>query len=538
MALSDITDRSAVLRAIEEFDRIGRDAFLAKYRFGESRSYWLLHDGKRYDSKAIIGAAHGYARPDLRPMTAADFSGGNSTVRRTLNRLGFEVVVQIDGDGAAEREGFLLAWNESEHPHAEIELLARAVAQDGSVDVDWSIDSGGAPKPGMPIWLMTRGSNNIFASGVLIEHPSSAWTDGSDGPVLSRVRLSRMVDPLGPPLVAGHVVREILSASQLRPRTSGYTLSARLTDDLDRLLPATEFGGAGDQRAEKTLVGGDRTSNHLEIDAIYTRDDLRGLFGVTDATLNTGVFQPKGTSSVWLFITEEKTADRTQYRDRLDGDVLYWQGQTRGRTDPLIIQHAARGLELLVFMRNRKYEHPGAGFRYLGPFTYVRHSGGNPTDFVLQRVTAPPVARFDALTADEKPYDPTSIPDGRQRTMRAIAQRRGQKKFRDALMKAYGESCAISGCTVLDVLEAAHIHPYRGPETNDVRNGLLLRADLHTLFDCGLISVDPSTLTVVVDGSLSGSEYQAWHGRPLRPPKNPAHAPSKEALKMRKEERF
>jgi len=70
MALSDITDRRSVLRAIAEFDRIGRNDFLAKYGFGPARSYWLLHEGRRYDSKAIIDAAHAYARPDLGPMTA------------------------------------------------------------------------------------------------------------------------------------------------------------------------------------------------------------------------------------------------------------------------------------------------------------------------------------------------------------------------------------------------------------------------------------------------------------------------------------
>ena len=55
------------------------------------------------------------------------------------------------------------------------------------------------------------------------------------------------------------------------------------------------------------------TSQQLSLEQIYTRDDLRGIFSITDATLNTGVFRPKDTSSVWLFITEEKTSDRTQY---------------------------------------------------------------------------------------------------------------------------------------------------------------------------------------------------------------------------------
>jgi hypothetical protein len=64
MAFSDITDPDAVVRAVQEFDAVGRRAFLARYRFGEARQYFLSMHGKLYDSKAIIGAAHGYQFPE------------------------------------------------------------------------------------------------------------------------------------------------------------------------------------------------------------------------------------------------------------------------------------------------------------------------------------------------------------------------------------------------------------------------------------------------------------------------------------------
>jgi hypothetical protein len=82
MALSDIANRQAILEAIAEFDRLKRDGFLEKYGFGRSQSYWLVHNGRRYDSKAIIGAAHGYARPDLGPLKASEFTGGEVSVQR------------------------------------------------------------------------------------------------------------------------------------------------------------------------------------------------------------------------------------------------------------------------------------------------------------------------------------------------------------------------------------------------------------------------------------------------------------------------
>lgn len=123
----------------------------------------------------------------------------------------------------------------------------------------------------------------------------------------------------------------------------------------------------------------------LVVGEVYTRNDLRELFGITDATLNNGIFRPKGRAEVWLFVTENKSADREQYVDKLNRDVLYWQGQRRGRTDPLIIDHKRNGELLLLFYRTAKYQFEGSGFVFEGPFEYVSHSGGLPTSFVLQR---------------------------------------------------------------------------------------------------------------------------------------------------------
>jgi hypothetical protein len=242
--LRNIASRRPVLGAVAEFDRIGRERFLEKYGFDTSEAYWLIYDGKRYDSKAIIGAAHGYARPDLGPLKHDQFSGGKATVQRKLERLGFTL----------------------------------------EVSSDW---------------------------GRLLISPDEA---------------------------------------------------------------------------------------------------------------------------------------------------------------------------------------------------------------------------------DDQPFDPHNIEDARQRIVRSIAQRRGQTAFRAALMKAYGGRCAISGCSVPDVLEAAHIHPFRGPETNKVANGLLLRADLHTLFDCGLIAIDEMRFTVLVGPALRNSEYGKLRGVRLRKPTSTTHRPSEQALRKHRDE--
>jgi|GEM_PF-1224212 len=103
MSFSQVSDRNAVIRAIQEYDALGRDAFLAKYGFGRAHTYFLVHSGKQYDSKAVLGAAHAYQFGI--PLTPYDFSGGKHTVLPKLESLGFKVVAsRIDEESAALAE--------------------------------------------------------------------------------------------------------------------------------------------------------------------------------------------------------------------------------------------------------------------------------------------------------------------------------------------------------------------------------------------------------------------------------------------------
>lgn len=87
-----LTDRQAVLAAVVEYDAVGRRAFLDKSGYGPAREYYLMVDGKRYDSKAIAGVAYGHEHPDHGPLLHREFSGGEATVKRVLKDLGFTVV--------------------------------------------------------------------------------------------------------------------------------------------------------------------------------------------------------------------------------------------------------------------------------------------------------------------------------------------------------------------------------------------------------------------------------------------------------------
>jgi hypothetical protein len=95
----DITDASAVMAAVAEYDRLGRAAFLHRHQYGRAREYVLVVDGREYDSKAIVGVAHGYQFPKQGPLVAqgGGFSGGRRTVKVVLERMGFTVIERLGG---------------------------------------------------------------------------------------------------------------------------------------------------------------------------------------------------------------------------------------------------------------------------------------------------------------------------------------------------------------------------------------------------------------------------------------------------------
>jgi len=132
-----------------------------------------------------------------------------------------------------------------------------------------------------------------------------------------------------------------------------------------------------------------------------------------------------------------------------------------------------------------------------------------------------------------KPYDPKNHRDGRKRTMASIVQRRGQPEFRRQLMQIFQSRCLISNCDAGAVLEAAHICPYRGDHTNNPTNGLLLRADLHTLFDLYLISIDARKRRVLIAPTLEGTCYAGLKNNVIDLPKG---GPSQKALEKHRAE--
>lgn len=118
---------------------------------------------------------------------------------------------------------------------------------------------------------------------------------------------------------------------------------------------------------------------------------------------------------------------------------------------------------------------------------------------------------------------------------RLTKPRIGQGAFRLALTDAYRKRCALTGESTLPALEAAHIVPFADEGTHDIRNGLLMRADFHKLFDAGLISVAPDLKIQISprirEAWLNGKVYYRLHNQPLAVvPENPAYQPDPDRL--------
>jgi len=123
-----------------------------------------------------------------------------------------------------------------------------------------------------------------------------------------------------------------------------------------------------------------------------------------------------------------------------------------------------------------------------------------------------------------------------------IRPRLGQGAFRVAVTDAYKRRCAVTGERTLPALDAAHIRPYAEGGEHSVSNGLLLRRDIHCLFDHGYVTVTPNHIFEVSprirEEFENGRDYYAMHGKPLLVPRQNELRPDTAALDWHNSHRF
>lgn len=166
------------------------------------------------------------------------------------------------------------------------------------------------------------------------------------------------------------------------------------------------------------------------------------------------------------------------------------------------------------------------GYFFLEGFSVAGHAASPGASTEVEFLSS----QQQTAVSESGAFDPSSVIDGRVRALAQIIRRRGQPEFRRRLLEAYAGRCAFSGCDAEAALEAAHIIPYQGDATHHPTNGLLLRADLHTLFDLGLLAIDTATMSVVVVPKLAETIYGQLAGLTITVPAEPARRPSIAAL--------
>lgn len=398
---------------------------------------------------------------------------------------------------------FWMTWKPEGWPIERLRDLIGRFQADPETTEPWRILAHRQARIGDRVYLFKQGKGprGIFGVGTIASEPAldAAQSLNPDHPQhFVDVRFVELLDPTQSMLLDLGRLEDIVPASRIRSQASGTTISDKIGAELDRRLGLPARPPSTETRRSLRALTRDAVIQAIQEFDVLGRDDFLKTYGYGEA------------DGYWVIY------DQGRY-DRYDSKAIVGVAFKH-------ITGINRPLHRSEFSGGRASVLPA--LQRLGFEVEVNPQAG-------PGIRRP--ASMDPQEADNEPFDPTSITDARERVFREIRARRGQKQFRDVLIDAYGGRCAITGCDVLDVLEAAHITPYLGPETNHVTNGLLLRADLHTLFDTNLVAVDPETRKALVSPTIKDPAYRALHGQALRATKTKASAPSEAALSQHRE---
>lgn len=238
-----------------------------------------------------------------------------------------------------------------------------------------------------------------------------------------------------------------------------------------------------------------RFTDSLKIGQGYDRKILARAWGLAGfQAIGRGVFTPKGANEIFLFVTRERLGWMTPYKNFLDDDLLFWDGEKGHRSDERIASAARRGEDIHLFYRDQRH----TPFTYHGRIVLVRYDQhtDRPSEFVFNVVAIVPRLAPDAAPQlAEEPADYAVITEagvsGIDRVVLAKARGIAQRLFRGNLLRLWRGSCAVTRVEESRVLRSSHIKPWARSDVRekvDHFNGLLLIPNLDALFNEGLIS--------------------------------------------------
>ena len=271
----------------------------------------------------------------------------------------------------------------------------------------------------------------------------------------------------------------------------------------------------------------------------YTKSDLYRLFTVPakkqKGSWNTGYL--KYNNEIFIF-ANIGVAGRTghNYNNLWKNGNLVWYGKTNSHVGQPVIKFMLKpGTTIYLFTREDDRDPftyqglatPKAAYPKAVPIKVIWEINKSATG----HRQIPLIKNKVDETTLSKNIRQAKNDDINKKVLRNYRQRKGQKKFSDNLFIVYEGKCCITGCTLKSVLHACHIIPHAQSGNNNTTNGLLLRSDIHDLFDLHLIGIHPTTLKIHVKKQLKNTEYASLQGKILLI--RPTEEPNKEALKKR-----
>ena len=167
----------------------------------------------------------------------------------------------------------------------------------------------------------------------------------------------------------------------------------------------------------------------------------------------------------------------------------------------------------------------------------------DPVDRIGAGITKKPAQLYAYEDTAPFPFDDILVSSGnfslvpnteKRKTLQSVTDRVGQGAFHTAVSRAYKGKCCITGETAPELLQAAHIQDYINKDSNHIQNGLLLRIDIHKLFDSGLLYID-NHYKVHVSSLVESDDYDKYNDKEITLPDDEAQYPSKKALKFKED---
>lgn len=508
MGVQDIT-ADAVRTAIAEYDQVGLGEFCDRYGFDRFRNYLIAIDKRRYGTRVIAAAAHGYL-PGESPLQL-DEVADEEVVNETLEALGFEVKELRPPTWA--REELILACSQL--------FSNNRVAQRAT---DPAVKEFAALLQRMPFHAPeNRGHNFRSVNSVQLKlyNLATALPDYEKKKTRSG---SEDIVVLGEFLADEAGMQR--QAAAIRAEHAPFRAWAMYYAKGDR-----KYGGntgypdvLGSTYVYDNNVGNSQQVREGHVIVIRDSEDVLGIGRISRLEHKDGVEKlqrvcPNCKGGRF----DERKLQRPRYRCRRETcNHEFDEPEAKPTT---VRQYAAyygatwRALDGAITADDLKEACTDRAVQ-----NAIRPLDVDKLEAMLARVDVQlPSPEAEASTAAKVKAVRRTVTAGSYsgdaktpkggRTERTTSVRIGQPEFRKALIRRYGHMCAVTGRCPAEVLEAAHLRSFAEHETHILDEGVLLRADVHKLFDKKLLAIDPTTWRVVLAPSLSGyCDYERLDG--------------------------